>query len=221
MLTLRNLALALRGEVVGNQVLCAGPGHSPRDRSLSIKLARDDPAGFKVHSFAGDDFKACRDHVKRALGLRDIVEGPGTAAALAEAIIGWAPRDAGPILSIGAEVQAFDMGAALAGAGLPVTVVTAYRMMAAEKLNPDTLDALGTGALDGVLLLSQRTAATYADLVILHNQLRNIRKLVHYCLSPGVAAPLAALAPGDVRMARRPTVDALLSLVMAGSQSSP
>jgi putative DNA primase/helicase len=70
-LTLRNLAHALRGEVVGGQVLCPGPGHSPRDRSLSIKLSGADPAGFTCFSHAGDDFRACRDYVKRALSLRD------------------------------------------------------------------------------------------------------------------------------------------------------
>ena len=71
MLNLRELAKTLRGEVVGNQVMCAGPGHSPRDRSLSVKLSSTDPAGFTVYSHAGDDFRACRDHVKRALNLRD------------------------------------------------------------------------------------------------------------------------------------------------------
>jgi hypothetical protein len=33
---LRSLARALGGEVVGRQVLAPGPGHSRRDRSLSI-----------------------------------------------------------------------------------------------------------------------------------------------------------------------------------------
>lgn len=68
MLTLSKLARALAGEVSGGQVLCPGPGHSPRDRSLSVRLSATAPDGFVVHSFAGDDWRECRDHVSERLG---------------------------------------------------------------------------------------------------------------------------------------------------------
>ncbi len=63
------VARALGGEATGDTVLCPGPGHSKRDRSLSIKLDSKAPDGFRVHSFAGDDWRLCRDHVKAMLGL--------------------------------------------------------------------------------------------------------------------------------------------------------
>ena len=66
---LRAIARAMGGEVVGGQVLAPGPGHSPQDRSLSIRLSATAPEGFLAFSHAGDDFAACRDHVKRALGV--------------------------------------------------------------------------------------------------------------------------------------------------------
>ena len=66
---LRSLARALGGEVVGGQVLAPGPAHSPRDRSLSVKLSASSPDGFLAHSHAGDAWQACRDHVKRTLGI--------------------------------------------------------------------------------------------------------------------------------------------------------
>lgn len=65
---LRDAARALGGEINGGQVLAPGPGHSARDRSLSVRLDPSAPDGFRVHSFAGDDFATCRDHVKGALG---------------------------------------------------------------------------------------------------------------------------------------------------------
>ena len=66
---LKAAALALGGDVAGrNRILCPGPGHSRRDRSLSVTFTGDD---FLVHSFAGDDFRECRDHVKAVLGLSD------------------------------------------------------------------------------------------------------------------------------------------------------
>jgi hypothetical protein len=48
-----------------------GPGHSKGDQSLSIRIDQADPLGFKVHSFAGDDWQVCRDYVAAALGLKD------------------------------------------------------------------------------------------------------------------------------------------------------
>lgn len=63
-------ARRLGGNHFGNNINCPGPGHGPRDRSLSVKLDSHAPDGFRVHSFAGDDWKACRDHVKAALGLQ-------------------------------------------------------------------------------------------------------------------------------------------------------
>ena len=69
MITLRELARALGGKAVGGQVLCPGPGHSPRDRSLSVRLSATAPDGFVVHSFAGDDIAVCRDHVRERVGM--------------------------------------------------------------------------------------------------------------------------------------------------------
>jgi hypothetical protein len=63
------IATAVGGEVSAGEVLAPGPGHSPADRSLSVKPDPDAPDGFLVHSFSGDDPIACRDHVRSKLGL--------------------------------------------------------------------------------------------------------------------------------------------------------
>lgn len=67
--TLREFARALGGDVVGAQVLAPGPGHSNRDRSLSVRLSLGAPDGFVVHSHCGDDWRDCRDHVLERLGV--------------------------------------------------------------------------------------------------------------------------------------------------------
>jgi Toprim domain len=66
MIDLRRLQRALGGEVSGGQLLCPGPGHSPRDRSLAV---RPSPDGFIVHSHCGDDWTLCKDYVRERLGL--------------------------------------------------------------------------------------------------------------------------------------------------------
>jgi hypothetical protein len=69
MIDAREAARLLGGEAHGHRVLCPGPGHSRTDRSLSLRFTPDAPDGFIVHSFAGDDWSACRDYVRERLGL--------------------------------------------------------------------------------------------------------------------------------------------------------
>ena len=65
--TLQSWARDLGGEVSGDQVLCPGPGHSAKDRSLSVKIGKDgEPV---VYSHAGDDWQTCRDYVRQRLGM--------------------------------------------------------------------------------------------------------------------------------------------------------
>jgi RecA-family ATPase len=66
---LKTAARLLGGEINGDQILAPGPGHSTADRSLSVRIDRNAPHGFVVHSFAGDDPIACRDHVREKLKL--------------------------------------------------------------------------------------------------------------------------------------------------------
>src|SRR5262245_59710663 len=69
MLDIRNAALALGGELSGNQIRCPGPGHSAQDRSLVVTFDPKAPDGFFLHSFAKDDTNICRDHVREKVGL--------------------------------------------------------------------------------------------------------------------------------------------------------
>ena len=66
---LRTAARALGGEVSGRSILCPGPGHSARDRSLSVMLSPGAPGGLLVWSHAGDDPLAAKDYVRERLAL--------------------------------------------------------------------------------------------------------------------------------------------------------
>jgi putative DNA primase/helicase len=61
------VARAMGGEVTGrDSVNAPGPGHSPQDRSLSIRV-RD--GRICVFSHCGDDWRICRDYTLERLGL--------------------------------------------------------------------------------------------------------------------------------------------------------
>jgi putative DNA primase/helicase len=74
MIDLRTLQRALGGEIYGGQLSCPGPGHSPKDRSLCVRLSGDD---FIVYSHAGNDWRDCRDYVRQRLGLPAWQPGDG------------------------------------------------------------------------------------------------------------------------------------------------
>jgi len=66
-LDLRTLQAALGGNISCGQLLCPGPNHSTKDRSLAVKPTAS--GGFIVHSFAGDDWRECQNYVRERLGL--------------------------------------------------------------------------------------------------------------------------------------------------------
>jgi hypothetical protein len=65
----RTIVAIMGGDVTGpDSCNVPGPGHSPKDRSLAIRVTR---SGFVVHSFANDDWKECREYIRSKLGLGD------------------------------------------------------------------------------------------------------------------------------------------------------
>ncbi|WP_020479608.1 DUF7146 domain-containing protein [Sinorhizobium meliloti] len=68
MIGLHELAKRLGGELGCNGYInCPGPGHSEKDRSLSVSL--DHEGELHVHSFAGDCWQECKDYVRERLGF--------------------------------------------------------------------------------------------------------------------------------------------------------
>jgi putative DNA primase/helicase len=73
---LRAAARALGGDVIGRDAVAApGPGHSPKDRSLTVRLLAGDD--FLVYSHASDDWQVCKDYVRQRLGLPPWQPGDG------------------------------------------------------------------------------------------------------------------------------------------------
>jgi putative DNA primase/helicase len=127
----RSLARVLGGDVFGNTVRAPGPGHSLKDRSLAIKLDASAPDGFLVYSYSGDDWKTCRDHVRRCLGLPD-----------------WKPGDDESTRSIpGSRIEQWDLAAVegeVAESGRPYTEDELIRMGSARRIWEEAKHPVGT-----------------------------------------------------------------------------
>jgi len=143
----------------------------------------------------------------RAAGFREVRSADGDRHDLAALLRGRADRR--PLLYLAGEHRSGSLDAGDA----PVLTVAAYRAVKAERFPAAVANALGAGALEGVLHFSRRTAEAYLDCAQAAGLLDRALVPVHYCLSRQVAAPLAAA--GAIRIAPRPDEEALIELLAA------
>lgn len=150
----------------------------------------------------------------RAAGFETIIAIAETAEKLAE-VIG---RDAkalrlSPLVHVTGMHQAFDFAKTLEACGLSIRTLSVYAMQARPTFDDTVLRELKGGRIGGTILMSARTAEILVSLCQKHNVESDAAPLLYLCLSAGIAARLAPLKPVNVRIAERPTRDALLRLI--------
>ncbi|HRD74602.1 MAG TPA: uroporphyrinogen-III synthase [Hyphomicrobiaceae bacterium] len=149
----------------------------------------------------------------RELGAPDVVAGPGTASRLIGMIRSQGVKADGPLLYLSAKEVAVDIAGELRLAGLDVRRQTVYRMVAVRTFKPAVARDLADGRIEAVILMSQRTARIYVELMSSAGLGVAARRVHHLCLSPSVAAALAPLGGTLVAVAAHPTLDDLLTLI--------
>jgi uroporphyrinogen-III synthase len=153
---------------------------------------------------------------KRALsaGFLTVLEIAETGEELAGKIAARWPKG-GRILHIMGEHMAFDIAGALASQGFSVDSVVVYSMEACVEFSPSAGAMLKAGEIDGVILMSPRTAEIYVSLCHRYGNPNCAKTPSYFCLSGNVAAKLASLSPDCVLVSRKPTKEALLDLLSA------
>jgi len=104
----------------------------------------------------------------RELGFTQVTEGPGNGAGLAELIEAEAKPADGALIHLAGDTVAFDLKSALEAKGFSVRQPVLYRSVQATQLPSEALSLIRDGKLDGVILMSPRTAQTFADLLARH-----------------------------------------------------
>jgi uroporphyrinogen-III synthase len=224
--------------------ILAGRGHEPvLAPLLAIEFCRDVPLQLEgaqallvtsrnalralaTHPELGRALKlplfAVGDATARAaeeLGFAKVATGPGTGAALAELIASELEPERGPLVHLAGETPAFDLQAALERQGFTVYRPVLYRAVPAPEFPAEALELLKAGELDGVILMSPRTAKTFAALLARHGLVTQGTRLICYCLSEAVAEAVAPLGL-RVRVAARPREEDVLALVDSEAASS-
>jgi uroporphyrinogen-III synthase len=156
----------------------------------------------------------------RALGFETVITGAGTAAELVGHIVSSLDPAAGLLVHLAGDTLAVDLKGELEAHGFRVVQPVVYRMLAARAFSEDTVEQLATGEIEGVTLMSPRTAAVYASLVRRHGLVATIRPLPHFCLSQAVARRLEPLGSVRVEIAEAPRLEELLALIEEAAAQS-
>lgn len=153
------------------------------------------------------------------LGFTQISTGPGTGEALSRLIADTLKPNAGTLVHLAGETVAFDLKSALQAKGFTLKQPVLYRAVPATRLPERALSLLNAGKLDGVILMSPRTAAIFAALVVRHDALTQASRLDCYCLSAAVAQAVEPLKARAI-VAARPSEEDILALLDSGAASS-
>ncbi|XSG81686.1 MAG: uroporphyrinogen-III synthase [Methyloligella sp. ZOD6] len=153
----------------------------------------------------------------REMGFEEILEGPGTGEGLAKLIAEKIDPAGGPLIHLAGETLAFDLKLALERFGFDVEAPVLYRSVPARALSAEASEALAHRTLDGVILMSPRTAQIFARLN--RNNALALASLYCFCLSPAVATNVEGFGL-KLRVAAKPSQEELLALIAAETSSS-
>jgi uroporphyrinogen-III synthase len=153
------------------------------------------------------------------LGFTKVTSGPGTGEALSRLIAEMLPPNAGALVHLAGETVAFDLKSALQAKGFTLRQPVLYRALPATRVPESALSLLNAGKLDGVILMSPRTAAIFAALVARHGALTQASRLDCYCLSAAVAQAVEPLQARAI-VAARPYEEDILALLDSEAASS-
>jgi len=153
------------------------------------------------------------------LGFTKVTAGPGTGEELSRLISDTLDPKAGALVHLAGETVAFDLKSELQARGFTIRQPVLYRTVPATRLPESVLSLLRAGKLDGVVLMSPRTAAIFAALVVRHDAVTQASRLDCYCLSAAVAQAVEPLK-ARVIVAARPREEDILALISPEAASS-
>lgn len=148
----------------------------------------------------------------RSLGFEAVVEGPGTAAELAEVVAAAPLARTGPLLHLCGNRRAHDLAADLAAHGIKVDQIEAYHTVAAKTLPEPVAALLDAGAINAVILMSPETARAWQLAVSAWPSRPDLTRVTHLCLSKAVAEALAPLHLQKIEIASAPNAEQILAL---------
>lgn len=148
----------------------------------------------------------------RQAGFGHVVSAGGNVRDLVQVIAERKADAKAPLLYLAGEDRAADLIEELAVHGIAAEMRVVYRAVTAPFPRALT-DAIGNGAIGGVLHFSRRSAENFVAGARAAGIAAAALALPHYCLSRQVAEPLAAAGATSIAVAARPEETALIALL--------
>jgi uroporphyrinogen-III synthase len=149
----------------------------------------------------------------RGMGFTSIIKGPSNARELVPLIAEHAEVNSGPLVHLAGDTIASNFVDELHRLGFFVTQPIVYTTQAATRLASPLVASMRNKRIDGVILLSPRTAEVYARLVDHHGLSAAASQITHFCISAATAARLEALPLVPIKVAPAPNLQEMLALI--------
>jgi len=150
------------------------------------------------------------------LGFTEIHSAAGDVDALAERVTAIVDPDGGALLHAAGSKVAGDLAGVLTVAGYEYRRDVLYEAKKATTLGTETIAALKSGSLDGVLFYSPRTAEAFSGLVKQAGLEEMTSSLTAFCLSPAVGERASELVWKKIEIAPLPEQESLINLLRRG-----
>ena len=214
-------------EVVSAPLLSIQLCHQvPMDRSRVQGLLATSANGVRALA-RRDDFEAWRNVPLLAVGLstareahelgfETVFTAGGDVVSLEQLVGDKCEPDGGPLVHLAGSVVAGDLKGRLEEQGFWIERAVLYEAVPAKVFPNTIIDALqGEASVEGVLLFSRRTAETFVRCCEAGGIVGKLNHITAYCLAASAAQPLEGLGLKEMRVASRPSEEALLSLLIS------
>ena len=150
----------------------------------------------------------------RRRGFKTVYEAAGRAETLVPLIKTHLKTKTNlPLYHPSGKQKAFDLVSALQDVGVELIEQCVYETIRINRLAPAVIKGLNASTIDGVLLLSPRTASLFADLVRANKLEHCLLDIACLCLSQNVASKIDSLNWRKKLIASHPKLDNLLDLI--------
>lgn len=158
----------------------------------------------------------------KEMGFGPVIAGPGAAKDLLPLIQATFAPEQGALVILAGDVAAFDLASLLRETGFSVEKRVVYRSVASSDLSGTTAFAIRNGLIDAVVLMSPRTAQTYADVIRSSGLEAQSQGIVHCCISESTKAGLKDLQPVPCEVSVQPNLEEMLALIgRVAAKSTP
>jgi len=147
------------------------------------------------------------------MGFASVSTASGDVDTLAERVIEALPADGGDLLHVAGTKVAGDLGGRLGEHGFSYRREVIYEAKRVPALDPAAIEAIRTGAIDGILFYSPRTASIFVELAERAGIKGDLDAVAAYCLSEAVARRIEDLTWRVIGIANRPDQESMLALV--------